>query len=43
MLSYNEREIIQETWQIKKISKHIPQTLDEDLEWCHLLILMKII
>ena len=31
MLSYNERDIIQDTWKSKK-SKYVPKTLEEDLE-----------
>lgn len=32
MLSYNDREIVQETWKNKKVKSKVPKTFDEDLE-----------
>jgi hypothetical protein len=32
MLSYNDREIIQETWKNKKVKSKVPRTFEEDLE-----------
>lgn len=32
MLSYNDREIVQETWKNKKVKSKVPKTFEEDLE-----------